>query len=69
VIIGLLEEGLPKFGVIYRPVGDVLYAGACDEATWITTGADCRRGPGFYGYSASSRTPGSIPIPSSPDYR
>jgi 3'(2'), 5'-bisphosphate nucleotidase len=43
VIIGLLEEGLPKFGVIYRPVGDVLYAGACDEATWITTGADCRR--------------------------
>jgi 3'(2'), 5'-bisphosphate nucleotidase len=43
VIIGLLKEGLPKFGEIYRPVGDVLYAGACDEATWIITGADCRR--------------------------
>jgi 3'(2'), 5'-bisphosphate nucleotidase len=43
VIIGLLEEGLPKFGVIYRPVGDVLYIGACDEATWVITGADCRR--------------------------
>jgi 3'(2'), 5'-bisphosphate nucleotidase len=43
VIIGLLEEGLSKCGVIYRPVGDVLYAGACDEATWIVTGAGLRR--------------------------
>jgi 3'(2'), 5'-bisphosphate nucleotidase len=43
VIIGLLEKGLAKFGVIYRPIGDVLYAGVCDEATWIVTGGDCRR--------------------------
>jgi 3'(2'), 5'-bisphosphate nucleotidase len=43
VIIGLLEAGLPKFGVIYRPVGDVLYVGASDEATWIITGANLRR--------------------------
>ena len=43
VIIGLLEEGLPKLGVIYRPIEDVLYAGVRDETAWITRGNDRRR--------------------------
>ncbi len=43
VIIGLLEQGVPKFGVIYRPVDDVLYAGICDESAWIITGDERRR--------------------------
>ena len=40
IIIGLVEEGLPKLGVIYRPVGDVLYVGTRDQAAWIITGGD-----------------------------
>ena len=43
VIIGLLEEGLPKFGVIYRPIEDVLYTGVRDGTAWITRGKDHRR--------------------------
>jgi len=43
VIIGLLEEGLPKLGVIYRPIEDVLYTGVRDETAWITRGNDHRR--------------------------
>ena len=43
VIIGLLEQGLPKLGVIYRPVGEVLYVGVCDEAAWIITGDTRKR--------------------------
>ena len=43
VIIGLLEQGLPKFGVIYRPVDDVLYVGIRDESAWIITGGERRQ--------------------------
>ena len=43
VIIGLLEQGLPKLGVIYRPVDDVLYVGIRDESAWIITGGERRR--------------------------
>lgn len=38
VIIGLVEGGLPKLGVIYRPTEDVLYLGRLDQAAWIVTG-------------------------------
>lgn len=43
VIIGLLEQGLPKLGVIYRPVDEVLYAGIRDESAWIIIGGERRR--------------------------
>jgi 3'(2'), 5'-bisphosphate nucleotidase len=43
LIIGLVEAGLPKLGVIYWPVGDALYVGVCDEAAWIIRGHDRRR--------------------------
>lgn len=43
VIIGLLDQGLPTFGVIYRPVDDVLYMGIRDEIAWITTGRQRRQ--------------------------
>lgn len=43
VIIGLLEQGVSKFGVIYRPVDDVLYVGIRDESAWIITGGERRR--------------------------
>lgn len=43
VIIGLLEQGLPKIGAIYRPVEDVLYVGLRDEIAWIITGGQRRR--------------------------
>jgi 3'(2'), 5'-bisphosphate nucleotidase len=43
VIIGLLEQGLPKLGVIYRPVEGVLYAGLRDEVAWVITGDERRR--------------------------
>ncbi|MBX3303903.1 MAG: 3'(2'),5'-bisphosphate nucleotidase CysQ [Nitrospira sp.] len=43
VIIGLLEQGLPKLGVIYRPVDGVLYAGIRDEIAWIVKGDERRR--------------------------
>lgn len=43
VIIGLLEQGLPKLGVIYRPVNEVLYAGLRDQIAWIITGGQRRR--------------------------
>lgn len=31
MIIGLLEQGLPKLGVIFRPIDDLLYDGIRDE--------------------------------------
>ncbi len=43
VIIGLLEQGLPKLGVIYRPLDDVLYAGIYDEIAWVIRGGQRRR--------------------------
>ncbi len=43
VIIGMVESGLPKLGVIYRPVDDVLYVGVRDEAAWIIKGDERRR--------------------------
>lgn len=43
VIIGLAEAGLPKLGVIYRPVGDVLYVGSRDEMAWVMTAGDRKR--------------------------
>jgi len=43
VIIGLLEEGLPKLGVIFRPVADMLYAGVCDDSAWIIKGDETKR--------------------------
>ncbi|MDH4085075.1 MAG: 3'(2'),5'-bisphosphate nucleotidase CysQ [Nitrospira sp.] len=43
VIIGLLEQGLPKLGVIYRPFGDVLYTGIRDESAWIIRSGERRR--------------------------
>ena len=43
VIIGLLEQGLPKLGVIYRPVDDVLYVGIRDESAWIIERGERRR--------------------------
>ncbi|MDH4252257.1 MAG: 3'(2'),5'-bisphosphate nucleotidase CysQ [Nitrospira sp.] len=43
VIIGSLEQGLPKLGVIYHPVDDVLYVGIRDESAWIIRGGERRR--------------------------
>ncbi|WP_455370824.1 3'(2'),5'-bisphosphate nucleotidase CysQ family protein [Petrachloros mirabilis] len=43
VIIGLLEEGLPKLGVIYSPVAATLYAGVCDDTAWMIKGDEKKR--------------------------
>lgn len=43
VIIGLLEQGLPKLGVIYQPIGDRLYVGVRDESAWIIERGERRR--------------------------
>lgn len=43
VIIGLVEAGLPKLGVIYRPIDDVLFAGVRDASAWIVGGKEPRR--------------------------
>jgi len=43
VIIGLLEQGLPKLGVIFRPVDDLLYDGIRDEIAWVTKRGERRR--------------------------
>ncbi len=43
VIIGLLEGGLPKLGVVYCPVTGTLYAGVCDDSAWIIKGNDTKR--------------------------
>lgn len=43
VIIGLLEQGLPKLGVLYQPIDDRLYVGVRDEDAWISEGGERRR--------------------------
>lgn len=43
VILGLLENGLPKLGIIYMPVSGVVYAGVRDEVSWIIRGEERKR--------------------------
>lgn len=40
VIIGLVESGLPKFGMIYRPIDNLLFSGVRDESAWMVRGEE-----------------------------